>query len=138
MHSSCIDQGVAEDPHGLDQEELLRLVEHSLSISSFDASKLSAAGVSLLTSTEEGLTRRNTMHCRVKSDVFVPAGGRPNTINNDNWRDFIDEHNVPSSKLIVEGANIFITPEARQKLYETAKVAIVKDSSANKVSTVYT
>ena len=114
----------------------MRLVEHSLSIVAFDASKLSPEGVSLSAATEKGLTMRNTMHFRVKSDVFVPAGGRPNTINNDNWRDFIDEHNVPSSKLIVEGANIFITPEARQKLYETAKVAIVKDSSANKVSTI--
>ena len=39
----------------------------------------------------------------------------------------------PSSPLIVEGANIFITSDARTKLFEVGKVAIVKDSSANKV-----
>jgi hypothetical protein len=34
----------------------------------------------------------------------------------------------------VEGANIFITAEARTKLFENGNVVIVKDSSANKVS----
>ena len=52
----------------------------------------------------------------------------------DNWHLFLDENNVPSSPLIVEGANIFITADARTKLFEVGKVAIVKDSSANKVS----
>lgn len=51
----------------------------------------------------------------------------------DNWHLFLDENNVPSSPLIVEGANIFITADARTKLFEVGKVAIVKDSSANKV-----
>ena len=33
--------GVAEDPHGLDQEELLRLVAESLPITAFDPQRLS-------------------------------------------------------------------------------------------------
>jgi glutamate dehydrogenase len=36
----------------------------------------------------------------------------------------------------VEGANIFITPEARKKLHEEAGVMIVKDSSANKCGVI--
>ncbi len=77
---------------------------------------------------------RNTMHFRVKADIFVPAGGRPNTINGDNWRQFLDPNTgVPTSSLIVEGANIFTTPEAREMLFKHANVKIVKDSSANKV-----
>ena len=31
--------------------------------------------------TAEGVELRNSMHNRVKADVFVPAGGRPNTIH---------------------------------------------------------
>ena len=36
--------GVAEDPNGLDSDELLRLVNESLPITSFDRSRLSAQG----------------------------------------------------------------------------------------------
>ena len=128
--------GVAEDPEGLDPTELMRLVDNSLDISHFNPAKLSKKGVALPVTTEEGLSRRNTMHNRVKADAFVPAGGRPNTINGDNWRNFLNEKNEPTSKLIVEGANIFITPEARTGLFEVGGVAIVKDSSANKCGVV--
>mmetsp|Transcript_27165 Transcript_27165/g.55373 ORF Transcript_27165/g.55373 Transcript_27165/m.55373 type:complete len:1060 (-) Transcript_27165:115-3294(-) len=125
--------GVAEDPNGLNMTELLRLVKEGLPITSFDKSKLTAQGVMLDTDVDkEGMERRNTMWSRVKADAFVPAGGRPNTVNGDNWRNFLDADGAPTSKLIVEGANIFITPEARTGLFEEAGVAIVKDSSANK------
>jgi glutamate dehydrogenase len=78
---------------------------------------------------------RNEMHNRVRSDVFVPAGGRPETINAANCARFIGEDGRPASRLIVEGANLFITQEARQKLYE-AGVVIIKDSSANKCGVI--
>lgn len=55
--------------------ELLRLVEKSLPITSFDKSKLSSEGVLMTIQSEEGLSRRNSMHFRVKSDAFIPAGG---------------------------------------------------------------
>lgn len=128
--------GVAEDPNGLNAEELLRLFEEALPITSFNPSKLSPTGISLNASTEEGAVRRNTMHFRVKSDIFVPAGGRPNTIHADNWRQFLDSDGAPTSSLIVEGANIFTTPEARELLFKHANVKIVKDSSANKCGVI--
>ena len=120
--------GVAEDPAGLNRQELERLVKEALPISK--------DGIVMVANNEEGINRRNTMHNRVKSDVFVPAGGRPNTINADNWRNFLGPDGKPSSPLIVEGANIFTTPEARQGLFDVGKVAIVKDSSANKCGVV--
>jgi len=67
----------------------------------------------------------------------VPAGGRPNTIHKGNWEQFLDPATgKPSAPLIVEGANIFTTPEARQLLFEKAGVLIVKDSSANKCGVI--
>jgi len=72
------------------------------------------------------------MHNRLKTDAFVPCGGRPNTIDINNYDQFLLDDGTPSSKLIVEGANLFVTADARQKLYEDAGVLIVKDSSANK------
>eukprot|EP00596_Hydrurales_sp_CCMP1899_P000433 CAMPEP_0119043108 /NCGR_PEP_ID=MMETSP1177-20130426/17647_1 /TAXON_ID=2985 /ORGANISM="Ochromonas sp, Strain CCMP1899" /LENGTH=989 /DNA_ID=CAMNT_0007010475 /DNA_START=132 /DNA_END=3098 /DNA_ORIENTATION=- len=128
--------GVAEDPNGLDREELMRLVTESLPITSFTKAKLSSEGIMMDVETEEGLARRYSMHFRVKSDAFVPAGGRPNTINGDNWREFLDADGKPSSPLIVEGANIFTTQEARENLFKHAGVAIVKDSSANKCGVI--
>ena len=128
--------GVAEDPSGLASAELLRLVRESLPITSFDRSKLSAEGVMMDVVTEEGLARRLSMCFRVKADAFVPAGGRPNTINIDNWKQFLDPATgKPSSSLIVEGANIFTTQEAREQFHK-AGVTIVKDSSANKCGVI--
>lgn len=123
--------GCAEDPEGLDHRELLRLVEQSRSIAFFDRSKLSLAGRLVRTTDPDGPRIRNEMHNRVASDAFVPAGGRPETINGANWPRFLEEDGKPKSRLIVEGANLFITSEARQKLFE-AGVVIIKDSSANK------
>ncbi|EEY57279.1 NAD-specific glutamate dehydrogenase, putative [Phytophthora infestans T30-4] len=133
----CDGTGVIEDPQGLDMGELLRLVDESLPLSSFDDSKIaSATGIKHDISTAEGIRARNTMHNRVKSDLFIPAGGRPNTINENNWADYLDADGKPSSGLIVEGANLFVTPEARQMLFDNAGVVIVKDSSANKCGVV--
>jgi glutamate dehydrogenase len=72
------------------------------------------------------------MHNRLVADAFVPCGGRPNTIDINNYKQFIQADGTPTSKLIVEGANLFVTAGARQKLFEDAGVSIVKDSSANK------
>lgn len=128
--------GVAEDPKGLDSVELLRLVKEALPITSFNREKLSPEGVLFDVVSQEGLTRRLTMCFRVKSDAFIPAGGRPNTINGTNWNNWIDSNGKPSSPLIVEGANIFITDEARALLWKNAGVQIVKDSSANKCGVI--
>lgn len=127
--------GCGEDPDGLDHRELLRLVELSLPIADFDRSKLGPRGRIASVKEPDGAQLRNTMHNRVKADAFVPAGGRPATIHEGNWREFLAADGTPSSPLIVEGANLFLTPGAREKLSEHG-VTIVKDSSANKCGVI--
>jgi len=126
----------AEDPDGLPIDELLRLFEGSLPLSELDAGSLGANGVLMLADSPAGVIARNTMHNRVVADAFVPAGGRPATMNGSNWRDFLLPDGTPSAKVIVEGANLFLTPEARLALFEEASVPIVKDSSANKAGVI--
>eukprot|EP00298_Acanthocystis_sp_HF-20_P016988 c21644_g1_i2.p1 GENE.c21644_g1_i2~~c21644_g1_i2.p1 ORF type:complete len:1061 (+),score=497.44 c21644_g1_i2:2-3184(+) len=130
-HSGC-----AEDPNGLNWNELLRLVNDDEPISKFDKTKLGPRGEIHLVTTEEGMVMRNTMHNRVVADAFIPAGGRPGTISISNWKNFLKPDGTPSSKLIVEGANLFIEPAARQALFTNAGVLIVKDSSANKCGVI--
>jgi len=127
-HSGC-----AEDPEGLDHRELLRLVNEGLAISFYNPEKLSDVGALHLVDSEEGVKARNSMHNRIVADAFLPCGGRPNTIDISNYKQFLlPGTGEPSSRLIVEGANLFTTEAARKALYEEAGVIIVKDSSANK------
>jgi len=128
--------GSAEDPDGLDHHELLRLVNNDLSIGEFDVARLGPNGKLYSSNTEEGIKMRNTMHFRVEADAFIPAGGRPNTIDGHNYKSFLKPDGTPSSPLIVEGANIFITPQARENLFKEAGVFIIKDSSANKCGVI--
>jgi glutamate dehydrogenase len=62
--------------------------------------------------------------------------GRPGTIDMTNYKKYLKEDGKPSSPLIVEGANLFVTDDARQKLYDEGGVVIVKDSSANKCGVI--
>jgi len=128
--------GCAEDPNGLNWEELLRLVHNNLPIDKYDPAKLGESGVVHRVDTEAGVKARNSMHNRVQADAFIPAGGRPNTINVQNYKHFLNTDGSPSAPLIVEGANLFVTDEARQLLFEEAGVIIVKDSSANKAGVI--
>jgi len=123
--------GIGEDPNGLDHAELDRLFIAGLPISHFNPKLVSAQGRVVKADTAEGIRLRNTMHNRLASDAFIPGGGRPSTINERNWREFLLPDGKPSSRLIVEGANLFLTPEARVSLAK-AGVLIIKDSSANK------
>ncbi len=77
---------------------------------------------------------RTTIH-KTKADVFIPGGGRPKTLNDHNLKDYLDDAGKPTSYLIVEGANLYITPPAREKL-EALKCLIIKDSSANKTGVI--
>merc|ERR1719498_1522934 len=122
----------AEYPDGLCMEELIRMVYQDEPIAAYNPDKLGPLGKVYVADTPEGCRMRDTMAFRVKSDVFVPAGGRPATINVNNYLSFLDDHGVPSSPLVVEGANLFTTPAARQALFDAAGVTFVKDSSANK------
>ena len=80
-----------------------------------------------------GLAFRNSFHLdpRMKADIFVPCGGRPKSINETNWKALLDSEGRPLFKWIVEGANLFITQNARLKLEEKG-VILFKDSSTNK------
>lgn len=77
---------------------------------------------------------RNNVH-QAKADIFIPAGGRPRTLNESNYKDFLDKEGVPSSRAIIEGANLYLSPRARLEL-EKLGVLIIKDSSANKTGVI--
>ena len=127
--------GCGEDPNGLDHDELLRLFKAALPIRHFDRTKLSPAGRIVTLDDPDGVNLRNTLHNRVIADAFIPAGGRPNAIHAGNWKQFLTKDGTATSRLIVEGANIFLTAEARRHLSERG-VLIVKDSSANKCGVI--
>jgi glutamate dehydrogenase len=126
--------GCAQDSAGLDWGELLRLVTGSLGVARFDPAKLhGGSGVMarvVPASDKAGELVRNTLHNVVAADLFLPCGGRPYTINDGNWQEFLT-NGRPSAKAMVEGANIFLTPAARLGL-EQAGLVVIKDSSANK------
>jgi len=137
--------GVIYDPEGLDRAELTRLAKERLMISHFDTNKLSKGGFRVLVTdkdielpngerVEAGLTFRNEFHLNPLStaDLFVPCGGRPESINIKNVKKMFKEDGVtPRFKIIVEGANLFLTQDARLVL-EKAGVVLFKDASANK------
>ncbi len=71
----------------------------------------------------------------VNADLFIPAGGRPETIDATNWERFFLDDGTPSAKVIIEGANSFITPDARTLLQKRG-VIIMRDASANKCGVI--
>ncbi|HZV81131.1 MAG TPA: NAD-glutamate dehydrogenase domain-containing protein, partial [Geobacteraceae bacterium] len=71
----------------------------------------------------------------VQADIFIPGGGRPETIDAANWERYLLPNGAPSSRAIVEGANSFITPEARIQLQRRG-VIIMRDASANKCGVI--
>lgn len=142
-YSAIVDgAGVLVDPHGLDHEELKRLAKARQMISSFDVGKLSPQGYRVLIEDSNvtlpsgevianGMIFRNTFHLRAGDfDMFVPCGGRPESIDLTSVHKLIEDG---KSKIpyIVEGANLFITQEAKLRL-EKAGCILYKDASANK------
>jgi glutamate dehydrogenase len=71
----------------------------------------------------------------VPADLFLPAGGRPETVDETNWKRFFGKDGAPTARVIVEGANSFLTPEARTRLQERG-VVILRDASANKCGVI--
>ncbi|MDQ3233521.1 MAG: NAD-glutamate dehydrogenase [Pseudobdellovibrionaceae bacterium] len=129
--------GAAHDPQGLDWTELLRLFHEGKSIMEFNKEKLSRDPSSfvVLANNNENIRIRNEVYRKVYADIFIPAGGRPYSVNDKNWVDFFGKNGQPSVRAIVEGANIFFTKEARRGLQEKG-IIIVKDSSANKTGVI--
>nr|WP_281379394.1 NAD-glutamate dehydrogenase domain-containing protein [Geomonas limicola] len=73
--------------------------------------------------------------CSVPTDLFIPAGGEPESIDDHNWQRFFREDGTPTTRAIVEGANGFISPEARSQLQRRG-VVIIRDLSANKCGVI--
>jgi glutamate dehydrogenase len=129
--------GAAYDPNGLDWTELLRLVIESKSIVEFNRTLLSKdpSAFVIRADTKENIKIRDNLYANVEAEIFIPAGGRPYTVKESNWSRFLLSDGRPSSLAIVEGANIFFTPEARKKIVESG-VVVIKDSSANKAGVI--
>jgi glutamate dehydrogenase len=136
--------GVLYDPRGIERKELKRLAEQRKMIENFDKRLISPKGFLVKIKDQDivlpdgekvisGLEFRNTFHLHPKfeADLFVPCGGRPASININNWTKLIDKKGKPRFKFIVEGANLFITQDARLRLEENG-VILYKDASANK------
>jgi glutamate dehydrogenase len=71
----------------------------------------------------------------VPTDLFLPCGGRPETIDKNNWHRLIDPGGKPTLRVITEGANSFITPEARAEIQKKG-VILIRDASANKCGVI--
>lgn len=153
--------GALYDPEGLDRKALSDIVlQHD--VEAYNADALHVGGYILyrmktrkegisdvykkLTMTDSGLTEEwistdnfynafNNIIFNVSTDLFIPAGGRPETINENNVQRYFNENDVPSSGVIVEGANSFITPAARETLQQNG-VVIMRDASANKCGVI--
>lgn len=151
--------GTIYDPDGLDLNEMTSLFYKSLPIRNYPAKKLSEGGFLLDLRTknesttyaqqtllyrkkegkliEEWLSGNETNHLfrsnlhQVKTNVFIPGGGRPRTLNENNYLSYLDETGKPTSEAIVEGANLYLTHGARNAL-EKLGCLDLKDSSCNK------
>ncbi len=146
---------VIYDPAGIDREELGKWVLKA-NLDSFDPAALKGDGAYMLFSkpvdnlyrlvevkggkASERMVDRNEYmkifqnNLYNYADIFMPCGGRPSTLNINNYLDYLPNGKA-SSRAIVEGGNSFITPEARIKLQD-AGIPIVKDASANKCGVI--
>jgi glutamate dehydrogenase len=151
--------GTIYDPEGLDLDEMVKLFHAAQPISYYPPEKLHEGGYLLdrRTKRDESQFVQTTLCWRkqdgkvvedwlsgsemnrlfgtnvhqAKTDIFIPAGGRPRTLHEGNYTEFLDAEGKPTSRAIVEGANLYLTPEARRELQQRG-VLIIKDSSANK------
>ena len=153
--------GALFDPEGLDHDALQKVILRS-DLDEYDVSSLHSGGLLLyrnkthqdgikvlykqLEMEASGLKESwisndkfyqifNSLAFEVEADLFIPAGGRPETIDVDNVDKFFTKSGVASSKCIVEGANSYITPAAREEL-QSRGVVIIRDASANKCGVI--
>lgn len=155
--------GTIFDPEGLNLQDLVNLFKQSKPIKYYPPEKLHEGGFLVdknakryetayvqhtlcwrkvkgkvtedwLSGSDMNYLLRNNVH-HVKTDVFIPSGGRPRSLNESNLKDFLDENGKPNSRVIVEGANLYITPKARERLEKLGTI-LIKDSSANKTGVI--
>ena len=128
--------GAVFDPDGMDHGELSRLIGAGLRASDFDPGRLTGEGAFVVSTADPGGVRvRNSLHNTARADIFIPSGGRPETIHMGNWKQFFGPEGEPSARGVVEGANIFISADARSEL-ERAGVPVVPGPSANKTGVI--
>jgi glutamate dehydrogenase len=136
--------GVLYDPQGIDRKELRKLAQARQMAEHFPKAKIGPGGFFVPIKNrdvhlphgekvENGLEFRNAFHLHplFKADVFVPCGGRPSSVTIHNWKAYLNDNGEPRFKVIVEGANLFFTQQARLRLEEKG-VILYKDASANK------
>jgi glutamate dehydrogenase len=153
--------GAIYDPKGIDKEELNGLILKD-NIDKFSPDRLHEGGFILYAREQkkEGLVDLFRVATREKdrvredwvssdefhaqfenlifshlTDVFIPCGGRPETIHMGNWQKLFDEHGNPTARAIIEGANSFISPQAREEIQKRG-IIILKDASANKCGVI--
>lgn len=153
--------GALYDPAGLDRDALAKVVLKA-DLDAYDTDALNPGGYLLYRretrsegmrqlyrkvrqteggkeeiwmSNDEFYRAYNNLLFTVSADLFIPAGGRPETIDAENVQIFFDEAGHPSARAIVEGANSFITPDARIELQQRG-VIIMRDASANKCGVI--
>jgi glutamate dehydrogenase len=71
----------------------------------------------------------------VPADLFLPCGGRPETVDEKNWHKLFPSDAAPTARVISEGANSFITPDARVEI-QRGGVIVLRDASANKCGVI--
>ena len=149
------------DPQGADHRELERITLRA-DLDHFDPQRLHPGGTIVyrnqqrreamrqlyrkVTRTEQGTVdcwitadefhrELNRLTFEVGADLFLPCGGRPETIDATNWTRFFDAEGRPGVRAIVEGANSFISPEARREI-EDRGVILLRDATANKCGVI--
>ncbi|CAJ1424281.1 unnamed protein product [Effrenium voratum] len=137
--------GILYDPSGIDRTELKRLAQRRLPVSNFNRSMVKSGGFMVTVDETDvtlpdgskyltGAELRDSFHLSqyAAADLFVPCGGRPNSITTDNVKKlFTADGGKPKFRMIVEGANLFLSDGARIAL-ENAGVHVFKDASTNK------
>ena len=153
--------GAVVDPGGLDRDELSRIVLNE-DVEGFDRARLSPGGFLLYRNarrteglrelykrvecTASGVTEAwvtldefykefTDLPFTVSADLFIPAGGRPETVDRSNWERFFAPDGTATARVIVEGANSFLTPEART-LLQGKGIVVIRDASANKCGVI--
>ena len=149
------------DPEGIDREELGRLVLQN-DLDYFNPERLHPGGSILfrgscrqdglralyrkvvcsgsgleetMITVDEFQRELEDLIFKVSTDLFLPCGGRPETIDRSNWDKLFKEDGTATTRVITEGANSFITPDAREEIQKRG-VVVLRDSSANKCGVI--
>ncbi len=153
--------GVICDPAGIDRDELGRIILRD-NVDAFNPEYLNPGGFILLrrqrrreglvelykrwsreregareewVTADEFYREFNSLVFTEPADLFIPAGGRPETVDESNCDRFFAADDTPTCRAIVEGANSFITPAARDRLQERG-IVIIRDAAANKCGVI--